>query len=143
MKRFLSVTLVVLVVAALAGAALAQMGPGASGPMGMMGGAMGRGMMGQGMMGPGMMGVATGCPGMAAAGTPAATAQITEEKARELATQYTEKYLKGFTLERLLPFSGMHMAMYQAELKGPQGETRLLHINPWGGVMPFGGPVTR
>jgi hypothetical protein len=34
------------------------------------------------------------------------------------------------------------MTMYQAELKGSQGETRLLHINPWGNVMPFGGPMT-
>lgn len=141
MKRFLSVTLVVAVVAVLAGAALAQMGSGASGPMGMMGGAMGPGMMGQGMMG-GATGQA-GCPGMTAAGTPATTAPITEEKAKELATQYTEKYLKDFTVERVLPFTGMHMAMYQAELKGPKGEARVLHINPWGGVMPFGGPVTR
>ena len=141
MKRFVSVTLAVAVVAVLAGAALAQMGSGSTGPMGMMGGAMGPGMMGQGMMG-GATGQA-GCPGMTATGTPAATTPITEEKAKELATQYTEKYLKGFAVERVLPFTGMHMAMYQAELKGPNGEARVLHINPWGGVMPFGGPITR
>jgi hypothetical protein len=144
MKRFVSVALVVAVVGVLAGAALAQMGSGNAGPMGMMGGGMmgmGPGMMGQGMMG-GTTGQA-GCPGMTAAGTPATTAQITEDKAKELATQYTEKYLKGFAVERVLPFTGMHMAMYQAELKGPAGETRFLHINPWGAVMPFGGPATR
>ena len=142
MKRFVSVTLVVAVVAVLAGAALAQMGPGTSGQKGMMGG----GMMGAGMTGQGMMGGTTGqagCPGMTAAGSPTTTAPITEEKAKELATEYTEKNLKGFTVERVLPSTGMHMTMYLAELKSPSGEARTLHINPWGGVMPFGGPVTR
>ena len=40
----------------------------------------------------------------------------------------------------VLPFTGMHynFTMYQAELKGPKGEVRALHINPWGQVMPFG-----
>ena len=28
-------------------------------------------------------------------------------------------------------------------LKGPNDETRVLHINPWGNVMPFGGPWRR
>jgi hypothetical protein len=140
MKRFLAVTLAVAVVVTLAGAAVAFMGGGTGMPMG------GGGMMGPGMMGGGMMGGTTGqtdCPGMTATGTTATATPITEEKAKELATQYTEKYLKGFTVERLLPFTGMHMTMYQAELKGPAGETRTLHVNPWGNVMPFGGPVTR
>lgn len=139
MKKILGVTLAVAVVVFLTGWAFAFMGGGPGGTGGMMG-------MGPGMMGGGMMGGATGqtgCPGMAAVGTTTAATQITEEKAKELATQYTEKYLKGFTVERLLPFTGMHMTMYQAELKGPAGETRTLHINPWGNVMPFGGPVTR
>lgn len=35
------------------------------------------------------------------AGTPVATALITGEKAKELAIQYTEKYLKGFTVRSL------------------------------------------
>jgi hypothetical protein len=142
MKRILGVTLTVAVVITLAGWAFAFMGGGPGAPLGS-GGMMG---MGPGMMGGGMMGGATGqagCPGMTAAGTPASTAPITEEKAKELAIGYAEKYLKGFTVERVLPLSGMHMAMYQAELKGPGGETRVLHINPWGGVMPFGGPATR
>lgn len=142
MKRILGVTLAVAVVAVLAGGAFAFMGGGTGTPMGG-GGMMG---MGPGMMGGGMKGGTTGttdCPGMTAAGGETATTPITEEKAKELATQYTEKYLKGFTVERVLPSTGMHMTMYQAELKGPQGETRTLHINPWGNVMPFGGPVTR
>jgi hypothetical protein len=35
------------------------------------------------------------------------------------------------------------MTMYQAELKGPNSEARVLHVNPWGNVMPFGGPWRR
>ncbi|OGK82696.1 MAG: hypothetical protein A2X52_12000 [Candidatus Rokubacteria bacterium GWC2_70_16] len=157
MKRTLSVALAAGVVALLAGAALAQMGGGpAGGGMGpgMMGGGMGRGMMGGGMMGPGMMGGGTmgpgmmggaagqsGCPGAAAAGNQAA--QITEDKAKELAQQYADSYLKGFTVERVLPFTGGHGTMYSVELKGPDGQFRTFHINPWGNVMPFGGPQPR
>jgi hypothetical protein len=33
--------------------------------------------------------------------------------------------------------------MYTIELKGPKGETRTLHVNPWGNVIPFGGPLAR
>jgi hypothetical protein len=69
--------------------------------------------------------------------------QLTEENAKVLAQQYTDKYLKGYTVEQVLPFAGMGMTMYQAELKGPNGETRILHTNPWGNVMPFGGPQAR
>jgi len=29
-------------------------------------------------------------------------------------------------------------AMYQVEVKGPQGELQYLHINPWGNVRTFG-----
>ena len=147
MKRILSVALAAGVVALLAGAALAQMGGGpAGGGMGpgMMGGGMGRGMMGGGTMGPGMMGGAagqSGCPGAAAAGNQAA--QITEDKAKELAQQYADSYLKGFTVERVLPFTGGHGTMYSVELKGPDGQFRTFHINPWGNVMPFGGPQPR
>jgi hypothetical protein len=145
MKRFLSVALPAALVLALVGVAFAQMG-------GMGRGMMGPGMMGGGMMGGGMMGGGTGpggqpgqwnCPGMTAGGQQAPAAQITEEKAKELAQQYADKYLKGFTVETVLPFTGMHMTMYQAELKGPAGEVRILHINAWGNVMPFGGPQRR
>lgn len=136
MKRFLSVAFGVAVVTVLAGVAFAQMGGG------MMGGGMkGPGMMGGGM-GPGMMGGGPGdCPGMAAAGQTAAP-EITEEKAKGLAEEYAKQYLPGFTVERVLPFTGMRRTMYQAELKGPAGEMRALHINPWGNVMPHG-TVTR
>lgn len=126
MKRFLSLIVVGGGLVALVGAAAAQMG---GGP--------GRG-MGRGM-GPGMMGGGTDCPGVE---TTSAT-QITEDKAKELAQQYVDKYLAGFTVERVLPFTGMHHTMYSVELKNSQGETRTLHINPFGGVMPFGGPWQR
>ena len=139
MKRFMSMTLVVALVLGLAGAALAW------GPRGaMMGGGMGPQMMGPGWqggaMGPGRMGGGAGCPGMAAAPGAAETPQaaITEEKAKELATAYTDKYLKGFTIERVLPFEGRRGTAYQIELKGPKGETKSLHVNPWGAVRPFG-----
>jgi len=136
MRRFLMVALPVGVVALLVvGVAFAQMGGG----MGMGPGAMGGGMMGGGMMG-GTTGQA-GCPGMAATGTTAT--QITEEKAKELAQQYADQYLKGFTVEKILPFTGMHGTMYSVELKGPQDEVRTFHVNPWGNVMPFGGPGRR
>lgn len=135
MKRFLSVALAVAVVTLLAGVAFAQMGGGMRwGPMGggMMGGMMGGGMTGGGM-GPGMIGGGGpgGCPGMAGT-SQTAVPEITEDKAKGLAEQYAQQYLPGFTVERVLPFTGMHRTMYQAELKGPAGEARALHINPWG-----------
>jgi hypothetical protein len=130
MRRFLSVALAVGVVALLAGVALAQMGGGPAA------GGMGSGMMGGGTMGPGMMGGAAGEAG-------AQPAQITEEKAKELAQQYADTYLKGFTVEKVLPFTGMHGTMYSVELKGAEGQVRTFHINPWGNVMPFGGPQRR
>jgi hypothetical protein len=34
-------------------------------------------------------------------------------------------------VDKVLPFAGMSgMTMYQAELKGPKDEGRILHINP-------------
>ncbi len=137
MKRMVSMTLAVLLILGLAGAVFA------CGPRGMMG--MGPQMMGPGWqggpMGPGrMMGGGAGCPGMAAATGAAGTPQaaITEEKATELATAYADKYFKGFAVERVLPFEGRMGTAYQIELKGPKGEKRVLHVNPWGGVRPFG-----
>lgn len=104
----------------------------------------GPGMMGPGYgwgqgMGPGMM---WGYPGY---GNPdyAPPEGISIDQAKQIAKQYAEKYLPGFTVERVLPFTGMARTMYGVELKGPKGESRYLHINPWGGVMPFaGGPWT-
>jgi hypothetical protein len=129
MKRFLSVALPVTFVVLLAGVAVAQM----RGPMG-------GGTMGPGMMGPGGQAGQWNCPGMAGGGQQTAATQITEEKAKELAQQYADQYLKGFTIEKVLPFSGMHGTMYSVELKGPEDQVRVLHVNPWGNVMPFGGP---
>ena len=72
-----------------------------------------------------------------------AATEITEEKAKELATAYAEQYLKGFTVERVLPFTGRFHTMYSVELKNSAGEVRALHVNPYGNVMPFGGPWRR
>src|SRR3990172_7423816 len=131
MKRFLSAAVAVVSMVLLAGVALAYMGPGRMG-------------MGHGhMMGPGMMGGAAapcGCPGMAAAAQTRAPAQITQEDAKALVEQYAKEYLPGFTVETVVPFAGRRMLAYQAELKGPNGETRTLHVNPWGTVMPFPRP---
>lgn len=156
MKRILSVALAVVAVGALAGVALAQ-GPGWGPGHGMMG--PGYGMMGQGYgMGPGyMMGPGYGhmwggqrgpggpgtCPGWQAGATPgvAPQEQITEEKAKELVAEYAGKYYPGFTVERVVPFTGRFSTMYQAELKGPKGETRFFHVNPWGSIRPIGGPI--
>ena len=159
MKRWLSVSLAVALVSLLAGAAVAQMGWGQQMGPGMMGGypcqgmmgwggQMGQGMMGPGMgygqMGPGMMGPGMGYgqmgPGMGSSGA----TQITDEKAKQLAQQYADQYLNGFTVDKVLPFTGMGgMTMYSIELKGPKDEIRTLHVNPWGNVMPFGGPWRR
>ena len=134
MKRLLTVIVAGGALILLVGAATAHWGSG-NGPGGW-------GRMGPGMMGSGGQGYAHGgggCPGWEATGTP----QITEEKAKELAQQYTERYLPDFKVEQLLPFTGMHHTMYSVELKNSKGELRTLHINPFGNVMPFGGPWRR
>ena len=107
---------------------------------------MGWGPMGPGMMGPGMgwgPGSSYDCPGPGGFGQAEAT-PVTEEQAKELAQQYADRYLKGFTVDKVLPFTGMRGAtMFSIELKGPKDELRVLHVNPWGNVMPFGGPGRR
>jgi hypothetical protein len=128
MKRALSVMLAAALVATFTGVVFAW-GPG-MGP-----GAMGSG-RGSGMW-PGMMG-GDYCPGVAAnpgAGTDKA---VTEDEAKKAATEYAAKYFPGYAVERVLPFTGRFATMYRVELKGPKGETRVLHVNPWGNVMPFG-----
>ena len=103
----------------------------------------GHGMMGYGWgqgMGPGMMGGPYGPWGGQEYG-PGREA-ISLDQAKEIAKQYTEKYLKGFTIEHVLPSTGMRHTMYGVELKGPKGEIRYLRINPWGGVMPFVGGLS-
>ena len=92
-----------------------------------------------GWMGPGMMGGWEGHPGWSTTNTP----EITDEKAKELAQKYADQYLTGFKVERVLPFAGMHHTMYSVELKNAESEIRTLHINPFGGVMPYGSPWRR
>jgi hypothetical protein len=137
--------LAVLLLSLALGAAVYAQAPGDYGPG--WGAGWGPGMgwgygMGPGMMrgGPGQYGYPP-CAGWGGPGS--AQPQITEEKAKEAAQQYADRYLKGYQVERVLPFDGMGMTMFQAELNGPNGETRLLRINPWGNVMPFGGPQAR
>jgi hypothetical protein len=131
MKKLFSAIAVAGGLTLVTGAAMAQWGGGPG--SGRFGG-----------MGPGMMGgrgwMAEGPPCAQAAETPAA---ITEEKARELATAYADKYLKGFAVERVLPFTGRFHTMYSVELKNSAGEVRTLRVNPFGNVMPAGGPWRR
>lgn len=131
MKRLLGMLAAGVGLLALAGVAAAQWG---MGPGGGRFSGMGPGMMG----GRGDPGAGYGCPGYEATAT-----QITEDKAKELAQQYADQYLKGFTVERVLPFTGMRHAMYAVDLKNEQGEVRTLRINPFGNVMPFGAPWRR
>ncbi len=142
MKRFLTVAVAVGAVVALAGIASAHMpwGGGYGGGWGM-----GPGMM-YGGGGPGGAGGGFGCRGWGAAGGAVdqqgqPVSQVTPDKAKEVAQAYAKQYLPGFNVERVLPFQRRFATMYQAELKGPGGETRILHVNPWGNVMPFGGPT--
>ena len=96
----------------------------------------GPGTGGWGRMSPGMMGGWGDCPGWSTTNTP----KITEEKAKELAQKYADQYLTDFKVQRVLPFAGMHHTMYSVELKNAGGELRTLHINPFGNVIPYGGP---
>jgi hypothetical protein len=135
MKKVLSAIAVAGGLTLLGGAAFAQWG-GGPGPGYGYGYGMGPGMMGGG--GPGWM--AGGAP---CAGYQQGAAEITESKAKELATNYADQYLKGFKVERVLPFTGRFRTMYSVELKNDAGEVRTLHVNPFGNVMPFGGPWQR
>lgn len=143
MKRVVLGVVAASALALLVGVGFAQMGWGPGGQ----GGGWGPGMMGPGMMGSpyGQYGYPCGGGGMMGGqGWTAPQTQVTEENAKQLAQQYADKYFKGFTVDKVLPFAGMGgMTMYQAELKGPKDEARILHINPWGNVMPFGGPGRR
>lgn len=130
------------VLALAVGAAVYAQSPGDYGPGWGMG--YGHGMGWGPGMGPGMMRGGVGPCGHWG-GPGAAQPQITEENAKTTAQQYADKYLKGYKVERVLPFASMGpgMTMFQAELTGPNGEARVLHVNPWGNVMPFGGPQAR
>lgn len=138
MKRWLGLGVVLTVLALLTGVAFAQMGWG-------YGGMMGPGMMGPGMMGQGWNGGGYPCGGTGwyGQGQPPA-AQISPDNAKEVAQKYADQYLKGFTVDKVLPYTGMGgMTMYSVELKGANNEFRTFHVNPWGQVMPFGGPWRR
>jgi len=143
MKKFLGVILAGGALILLVSAATAQW-PGGHGPgrgMGFSRGEMVHGGMGMGygMRGSHGMGWGDGeanCPGMG--GT--STATITQENAKELAQKYADTNLPGFKVERVLPSGGMHHTAYAVELKNAEGELRTFHINPFGNVMPFGGP---
>ena len=76
------------------------------------------------------------CPGLRGE----TTAAITQDNAQELAQKYADTHLPGFKVERVLPFSGRHHTVYAVELKDTEGELRTFHVNPFGDVMPFGGP---
>ena len=39
--------------------------------------------------------------------------------------------------EKVAPSTGMPRTMYTVELKGPKGESKTIHISPFGHVMPF------
>ncbi len=68
------------------------------------------------------------------------TAQITQEKAKDIAQRYANSYLKGFTVKTVSPVTGMMgMTMYSVDLRGPNDDVRTLYVNPWGVVIPVGG----
>jgi hypothetical protein len=48
------------------------------------------------------------------------TKAASDRKAKGLAQQYADNHLKGFTVERVLPFTGRRGTMYSVELKGPR-----------------------
>ena len=131
MKRAVIGAVVIALVIGGAGFAVA-FPPGHPGGGPMMWGARGAGMWGGG---PGMAGRAGGC--MGAAATSEAEA-ITPDRAKEIASAFVAEHFKGFTIERVIPFTMRAGTMYQVELKGPQGESRTIHVNPWGQVRPFG-----
>jgi hypothetical protein len=128
MKNVLIGVAAVVAVFFLAHAALAFMGPG-----------MGHAMMMR--IGPRMMTQAGGPmgPGMHSPGAMGGT-QITEEEAKAIAQKYVDEQLTGFTIEKVIPGTGMPRTMYTVELKGPKGESKTLHVSPFGHVMPFPGP---
>ena len=67
----------------------------------------------------------------------------TEDQAKVIAQKYVDEQLKGFTIEKVVPSAGMPRTMYTVELKGPKGESKTLHVSPFGHVMPFPVPQHR
>jgi hypothetical protein len=137
MKKWIAIAMIIGLAPFLASVAVAQMGPGYGTGWGH-----GPGMMGWGQgwgWGPGAAGQYP-CPGAAGAAGQTA-AQVNEESAKQLAQQYADAYLKGYTVSKVLPFAGMGgWTAYSVELKGPKDEVRIVHVNPWGNVIPVNGP---
>ncbi|MBI2217708.1 MAG: hypothetical protein HYU51_10455 [Candidatus Rokubacteria bacterium] len=151
MKRVLTVALPLAALVLVAGVAFAQMGGGMTGgmgggTMGGMGSMMGGGMMGGGMMGgmggmmggDGQQGAGTDCHGDAAG---AQSTQMKQEDAEKIATAYAGEH--NLTFVKVEPLTGMHMAMWTAELRDASGAVRMLHISPSGHVMDHAAPGTQ
>ncbi|MBI2014560.1 MAG: hypothetical protein HYS77_03340 [Candidatus Rokubacteria bacterium] len=135
MKTVLTVAVTIAAMIALAGAALAFMGPG-HGP-----GRMGHAMMMP--MGPHMMAQGVGPVGPGMHGGAMNATQVSEDQAKAIAQKYVDEQLKGYTIEKMVPSTGMPRTMYTVELKGPKGESKTLHVSPFGHVMPFPMPQRR
>lgn len=143
MRRLVTVVVIGAMVLVAASTAFAH-GPwwGGGGPGSGMGPGMGHGMMGHRMGGGPMAGAGPGtCPMWGAQSQQGGLSKVTEDEAKALAEEYVKDYLPGFTIEQVSPIQGRRMVAYQVELKGPKGEKRILHVNPWGNVMPFPGQV--
>ena len=132
MKTVLTVAVTIAATVVLAGAALAFLAPG-HGP-----GRMAQGMMMQ--MGPHMMAQGAGPMGPGMHGGAMRTMQVSEDQAMAIAQKHVDEQLKGFTIEKVVPSTGMPRTMYTVALKGPKGESRTLHVSPFGHVMPFPAP---
>jgi hypothetical protein len=135
-KRILGVALVVVLVLGVSGMAMARWGGPGMG-MGPQGAMMGMGHGGGHGMGMGRRAGAGRCMQQQGAAPATATA-IDDAKAKEIANEYVSKNLSGFQVDKLVKFDRPRGSMFQVELKGPKGEVRYLHINPWGNVRDFG-----
>src|SRR5512147_1515463 len=116
MKKSLGVALVVVMVLAVTGMAMAQWGGQGQGygPRG--------GMMGRGAGGPG-----GGPCWNQQGGASATTTAIDEAKAKEIASEYVNKNLPGYHVEKFVKFDRPRGSMYQVEVQGPKGELQYLH----------------
>lgn len=129
MKTVLTVAVTIAAMVGLAGAALAFLVPG-HGP-----GHMGHGMMMQ--MGPHLMAQGGASMGPGTHGTAMHAMHVSEDQAKAIAQKYVDEQLKGYTIEKVVPSTGMPRTMYTVELKGPKGESKTLHVSPFGHVTPF------
>jgi hypothetical protein len=129
MRTVLTITVTIAAMVVLVGAALAFMGP-RHGP-----GGMGHGMMMP--MGPHMMAQGARPMGPGMHGGAMHATQVSEDQAKAIAQKYVDEQLNGYTIEKVVPSTGMPRTMYIVELKGPKGESKTLHVSPFGHVMPF------